>query len=247
MGFGCEISMAQKDACASKQDKTKQGKKRAGGCCEPMLSWGWWGWSRAGKVCQQKENWVREEAANCNSTRNYVPAKPTFSCLLASGPCGPQRWSRGNVGDPDSGYGRLRWHEPLTSATCYHVSSRHKWYYRSNASPSSGISVFHPTELRLKTAEVLRMVTAPLLLEKNPLQATAVMDSVEFWSSTRGAAAVSQQHQQSHWSDGLCIQHQQTSESGSQQAFAAACRKSNEMKIFVESFDHRSQKNSSFE
>lgn len=107
MGSGREISMAQRDACASQQNKT--GEKRAcmiaGGCCEPMPSGGWWGWGCAGKVCQQRENWVREEGANCNNTHNYLPAKPTLCCLLASGLCGnrmPERWSRWTVGDTDS-------------------------------------------------------------------------------------------------------------------------------------------------
>lgn len=54
----------------------------AGGWREPRLIRG-----GAGKVCRQ-QNWVREEAADCNKTHKDLPAKPSFSRLLASGPCG---------------------------------------------------------------------------------------------------------------------------------------------------------------
>lgn len=98
---GCEITMAHKDACAFKQNQTKQSKKT--GDCGKLL------WANVElalvrvKPCrEEKQNWGSEEGANGDSTHNYLHVKcwsfftKDFEALSPKRhlPVRPSRWER---------------------------------------------------------------------------------------------------------------------------------------------------------
>lgn len=74
-------------------NRAKQNRSGGGGDWRrPTLRRGWRGrGGRAGPVRQQKENWVREDAASCNKTHNYLLRR---CCPLAAAACGKRTSER---------------------------------------------------------------------------------------------------------------------------------------------------------